>query len=223
MANTQADFQFDEQNHIYTQDGIKIPGCTRVIDTAAPDYYQTVAKEIIERKSQLGRRVHQAARFPDEDDLEWASLTAEAKGRVESWVNFCATWNFTPKQHATRLIAELNGMKYGMEIDCAGLIKRDEAVIEQKTTASLEPIHQIQLAGYSLGLPHLKWTQPIARFHARRRVIVQLNKDGKFKARECEDKSDATIFQAMLAVTWWKLHHKLKIRGIEDGEAAADF
>lgn len=224
MANTTPEpFEFDEDNHIYTQARVQLPGCTRVIDCAAPEYYATVAKDIIERKSQLGRRVHKATRFHDEGDLEWNSLSDEAKGRVESWVNFCAVWNFTPNQHGTRLIAEFNGMKYGMEIDCAGLIKRQEAIIEQKTTASQEPIHQLQLAGYSMGLPHKTLLSPMSKFLARRRVIVYLNKGGKFKAVECTDRRDYTIFHAMLAVTWWKLEHKHKIRGIENGEAGEQF
>jgi hypothetical protein len=62
----------------------------------------------------------------------------------------------------------------------------------------------VQLAGYAAGLPHAKYTTPLARFMKRKRYAVQLRESGTPKIIQFEQKSDYEVFASALYVTAWK-------------------
>jgi hypothetical protein len=94
-------------------------------------------------------------------------------------------------------------MSYGMQIDCAGTLSGVETIIDLKI-GEVYPHHGIQLAGYAAGLEHSKWTAPLARFLARRRVALQLRESGLPRLTTFEEKSDFYVFTSLLYVNTWK-------------------
>lgn len=214
---TVSGFNFDERTHTYSQGGIVVPGCTRILDHAGLSNYDMVRADILERRSALGRAVHSACHFLDEGDLDWTTVVDSARGYIESWGILCEDMRFVPRIIEHQCIAEIDGMPYGMKIDREGLINGEEAIIEIKITRQIHASHGIQLAGYALGLPHAKLTTPMARFMNRRRFVAKLDEHGK-KARlaSFDSKTDAGVFTAGLVISHWKMLSGYKISELEE-------
>lgn len=211
-------FQFDHATHTYRVDGITVPSVTRILDSAGLVSYGGIRTEVLERKSELGTKVHQATQFYDENDLDWNSLSDEVKPRVEAWASFRNDTGFQPRQIEKRFIATVQQMQYGMTVDREGFFgrKNEEAVIEIKNSAKIESWHAIQLAGYALGLPDIdgKTTSSMALFCRRRRIVVQLLETGKYKKFDFTDRNDAGVFISALHVTHWKLSKGMKLEDL---------
>lgn len=214
---TVSGFRFDEKTHTYSRGGIIVPGCTRILDHAGLSNYDMVRADILERRCALGKAVHSACHFLDEKDLDWTTVIDAARGYVESWAILCEDIRFVPRMIEHQCVAEVDGMPYGMRIDREGLINDEEAVVEIKITRQVHSSHGIQLAGYALGLPHEKWTTPMARFLARKRFVAKLNEHGK-KARlvPFERVTDAGVFAAGLVISHWKTFNGYKISELEE-------
>lgn len=212
------DFDFEESSHIYSRNGKIIPGCTRVLEHGGLSNYEMVHKAIMERKSALGRAVHDATLYYDLNDLNWATLDEQLKPYVDAWADFRAITGFVPRQREVQCIASVNGMEYGMQIDAEGLVKKYDALVEIKITTDIMPSHAIQLAGYALGLPmkRLDGDTPIdnalTRFYLRKRYAVQLLPSGKAKLHPFEDPQDAEVFLWQLGTCHWKLRKGIALK-----------
>jgi hypothetical protein len=217
-------YTFDESTHSYARGGRTVPSVTRVLDHAGLVSYDMVRKEVLERKSLIGRRVHEATQYYDQGDLDWTGFNpdnpydVEIKGRTEAWANFCKDIGFVPRVIEERYTATIQGMTYGLTVDREGLIRDRECIIDIKNAATIEPWVAIQTAGYALGVP-----DPLGRggtnrllFIRRRRMAVQLFPDGSYKKYEFEDRGDAEVFIAALYLAQWKLSHGTELRPIEE-------
>lgn len=180
-----------------------------------------VRQDILERKSTIGTYVHLGTQFYDEGTagvgkgLDWKSLDDKTKGRVEAWAKFREDTGFVPRLIEKRCVAEVNGMKFGLTVDREGRFRNAEAVIDIKTSESFHEWWAIQLGGYALGCPGPDGLSPLALFHSRRRMIVQLFDNGKYKKHDFNDRRDADIFIAALTITIWKTNHGIPIRRLE--------
>ncbi len=191
---------FDAATHSYTLNGVTIPSVTRALDHAGLVSYDMVREDILERKSVLGSLVHQACHFYDEQDLDFNSLSEDVKPRLDAWANFRAETGFVPRRIEKRYVATVNGMTYGLTVDREGFFKKDEAIIDLKTSAAVAPWCGIQLAGYALGVPDFegKIMSPLTLFY------------------DFSDTHDANVFISALHITIWKLHHGSALRKIEE-------
>jgi hypothetical protein len=216
------DFQFDESSHTYSRAGVVIPGVTRVIEGVGLTSFENVRQDVLERRGNLGKHVHRCCHFFDEGDLEWSSVSDEAKGYVESWGALCQDLGITRwRRIEFQCVAEIDGMPVGMRIDREGLITGEESIVEIKISRQAEPWHGIQLAFYSLGLPHEELSTPMAKFARRKRYVAKLHEHGK-KARLIPyfDRRDADVARSALAVSHWKLAQGRKISSLELEQAA---
>lgn len=209
-------FEFDEVTHSYTRDGVTIPSVTRTLDHAGLVSFDMVKKEILDRKSEIGTQVHLATKFYDEGDLDWNSLNDDTKGRTEAWANFRADTGFVPRIIEVPFLATINGMTYGLKPDRVGEFGKCEAILDLKTSVSVDPWCGIQTAGYALGAPDPAGTSPFTRFYQRRRVIVQLFENGSYKKHDFNDRNDATVFISALHITLWKMTHGSALRKIQE-------
>lgn len=209
---------FDEATHSYTIEGRSVPSVTRVLDHAGLVDFSMVQREILERKSKIGRLVHMATEYFDKGDLDWESLDDYTRGRTEAWMNFRKDTGFTPRLIEERCVANVNGMSYGLTIDREGMMGKHETIIELKTSAAAEPWWAIQTAGYALGVPDFegKVNSPRALFARRRRIAVQLFADGRYKKFDYPESQDAEVFLASLFISHWKLQHGTPFRKIEE-------
>jgi hypothetical protein len=207
-------FVFDEQTHAYSVNGICVPSVTRIIDHAGLVSFDAVRKDILERKSEIGTMVHLATHYYDEGQLDWDSLDDRSRGRTDAWANFRAETGFVPRIIEQPYLATVNGMTFGLKPDRIGVFGKCEAIIDLKTSVSIEQWCAVQTAGYALGAPDLEDTSPITRFHRRRRLVVQLFEDGRYRKYDFSDRNDATVFISALHITHWKLANGDALRKI---------
>lgn len=202
-------FDFDEQSHRYRlADGRVIPGHTRVLDLGGLVPYAMVEPDILERKSALGREAHLACAFNDEE--KQFTYDPRVEGYLEAWRDFRKTSGFVPSLVEHRDVYVINGLPFGMQIDRVGYYPKDkyETVVELKTCSVVMPHHGVQLAAQAAGVFFKGIGTPLARFLTRRREVVQLRENGKWKRFPFEDKSDFDQFEHCLATTYWKMRHE---------------
>jgi hypothetical protein len=210
-------FIFDSATHTYRQAGIVLPGVTRVIDHAGLTSFENVRDDILERRGRLGTIVHRSCHFFDQNDLDWQTVASEAKGYVESWAILCEDLHVKWRMIEHQCVAEIDGMKFGMQIDREGPIGGEESIVDIKISRQAEPWHGVQLAGYAIGLPHELLQTPMARFSRRRRYIAKLNEQGK-KARliPYESRRDFDVFRSALVISHAKLLWGKRISVLEE-------
>jgi hypothetical protein len=209
-------FEFDERTHAYTHNGVCVPSVTRTLDMAGLVSFDAVRKDILERKSEIGTMVHLATHYYDEGVLDWDSVNEDCKGRIEAWANFRADTGFVPRIIEVPFLASMNGMTFGLKPDRIGVFGKAEAIIDLKTSASVEDWVGVQTAGYALGVPDIEGSSPLERFYRRRRISVQLFEDGRYKKRDFTDRGDATVFLSALHITTWKMNHGSALRKIQE-------
>lgn len=209
-----SDFEFDPSSHVYKRAGRVVPGCTRILGHTGLADYRWVRAEILERTSNLGRRVASYTHFFDENDIDWSDLTDEERARVEAWAEFRVLTGFVPRLCEHQMVAEVDGMAFGMQLDREGIINRSPAIVEIKCTRQIMWHHGIQTAGYAAGLPMEGVMSPMARFLRRRRYVVQLLPTGKPVMREFTDGHDYHTFHSALYLTHQKMSHGMKLQDL---------
>jgi hypothetical protein len=203
-------FTFDAAKHEYKMNGNPVPACTRVLNEGGLVAYRFVTEEILERRSELGREVHRACHLHNVGKL--GQYDARVKPHLHAWIGFKEQTGFVPLESEFQCIGYVNGMAFGMQIDCAGMLGEDEAIVDYKI-GKIYPHHGVQLAAYAAGYPHKKLSTPFARFLARKRIGVELCANGRPKIHEFDHKSDFEVFASLLYVTNWKRRHERTYRG----------
>jgi len=206
-------FVFDEDTHVYRvlADHQAVPGCTRILNEGGLVSFEFVDREILERKSELGREVHKACHLYNQKKA--FTCDNAVRGYLNSWIETVRVLRFVPRLSEHRQIATVNGMRYGMQVDAEGLVLNENTIIDLKI-GQVYPHHGIQLAGYAAGLydPHLE--TPFGRFRSRKRIVVRLLETGLLaKIRRFEEKSDFDVFVSVLYTTYWKMQHEKHYKG----------
>ena len=205
-----AAFTFNEDTHTYQVDGRVVPGCTRILEQAGMINFDHVNRDILERKSELGSAVHKACHL---FNLKRSfTCDEQVRGYLNSWKETARVLKFEARMSEYQLVASVNGMLYGMQIDAEGLVRGAEAILDYKIGVVMAH-HAIQLAGYAAGLYHPRLETAMARFRSRKRIIVKLQEDGSLaKIYYCEETSDFDVFVSALQITYWKMKHDKSYR-----------
>ena len=198
-------FTFDEASHVYRAEGAIVPGVTRILEHAGMVNLSMVCEDILERKTLVGKIVHAATHYDDEGQLDWSSLEKDALPYVLAWKEFKKDSGFTPSVCELQLVAELNGMPYGMQVDRCGYLGYQDVVIDMKT-GPFHWRHEVQLAAYMAGAPLNNLSSPLARYFSRKGYIVELRADRTYRLRGpfCS-KELLMVFSSCLHVTHFKL------------------
>lgn len=198
-------FSFNEEIHEYRVGSQVVPACTAVLSAGGLVGQWFVSQDVLERKSDLGRQVHRACHLHNIGTL--GEYDPRVKPHLHAWIHFkehCRTFKLLSSEFQT--VASLNGMQFGMQIDCNALVDGADTIIELKI-GQIYPHHAIQTAGYAAGLPHPKYTSTMARFVARKRIAVELRSNGVPKVHTFEEKSDYDVFSSLLHIASWKQRH----------------
>jgi hypothetical protein len=190
--------QFDPVEHVYTQDGVVIPSVTQILEEVGLTDYDDIPRRVLARKSEIGLAAHLACELLDEDDLVRESVPASVMPYVAAYERFKAEAGFEPAMLERRMVAELNGMKYGMTPDRVGLFRERPSVLDLKCAAQVQKCWGIQLAGYALGLPRPKTTPRYDRY------VIWLRPDETYRVLPFADVTDEHVFQWSLGLVWWK-------------------
>jgi hypothetical protein len=196
------DFTFNAERHEYFVAGKPVPGCTGVLASGGLVPYAMVARDVLERRSELGREVHKACHLHNIGRL--GSFDQAVKPHLEAWVYFkthCKLFELIASE--AQCVGWVDGMPFGMQLDCNAFIDGQDTMIEYKIGQAY-PHHGVQLAGYAAGFPHERISTPFARFIARKRIVVELRDNGLPKVHRYEAKSDYQLFTSLLHVSAWK-------------------
>lgn len=207
-------FTFDADAHIYQlADGRIVPGHTQVLVAGGLVNYSHVEPDILERKSELGREVHNATFLYDAGKT--IKTDARVEPHLEAWIDFRRRTGFKPVLREYRDVYELEGRAFGMQFDAIGDLDGIETLVELKICSTIMPHHGVQLAAQAACVRqsryHLK--SPLALFRSRGRVVAQLKPNGSFKVHRFIDPSDFPEFVACLHTTYWKKQHEKFYKG----------
>lgn len=200
--NLPTDCFFNAERHEYRIGTRIVPSCSTMLNTTGMVPHGFISADLLERKSELGRQVHLACHLHNLNQL--GSYDPRVKPHLHAWMEFkdnCKRFSLISSEYQT--VATIYGMPFGMQADVNALVDGLDTVIELKT-GKVYPHHGIQLAGYAAGLPHPKYTDPKARFVARKRLVVELQANGKPDVHRYDEKSDFDTFISLLHLATWK-------------------
>lgn len=208
-------FTFDEERHEYRVGEQVIPSVTQVLSQLGYSNYEAAERfnaEALEYKRQLGKLVHQACHYNDENDLS----THDAQGhlmipevvfnRLQAYRKFREETGYAPIINEGRGVGELYGMRYGMQFDSIGRCRNKLPywIVDIKNASgSAQRSWAIQTAAYAMGQKAL----PKVMHAMFVRAIVQLFDDGTYRLFTSQDQNskiftsqDFVIWQSCLAI-----------------------
>lgn len=213
------EYTFDEDKHLYRlADGRIIPGHTRVLDLGGLVSYGHIEPDILERKSAIGRESHLACLYHDQKKR--MTCDSRVEGYLHAWQDFRRVTGFMPYLCEYRDVYVISGMAFGMQIDRLGKYPGDkhETVIELKTCVQVMPHHGVQTAAQAAGVVHNGTAHPLARFLGRKREVIQLRPNGRWKRHPFDKRSDFAMFEHALATTYWKMEHEKFYSEVQHGD-----
>jgi hypothetical protein len=199
------DFRFDAGRHLYLVQGRPVPSVTQVLHAAGLSAdYSTVAAEVLERKRIIGEYVHKATQYLDEGWLDLGTIDPEIQPYLAAYQRFIDESGFRSRLIEHRLVANINGMLCGGTVDREGTMAGKLWIIDLKCIERLYPSFALQTAGYELLLP-----KPVVPPFRYTRAVLQLRWNGSYKLTTYDDPTDFDVFRAALAVTVWKMDHRM--------------
>ena len=176
---------FDPESHVYRFNGRKVPSVTEIlraegfIDTAwFTDYGR-----------QRGKLAHLAIHLLDEGELDEESLDPVLSPYVEAWKRFKADTGVRVIESEAPCADPLG--RYAGTPDKIVVMDGKQVCLDIKT-GTVQPWTRLQLCAYceAKGI--------------YRRSAVGLHDDGTYKLHPYTDRQDFAVWNAVLAVYWWK-------------------
>lgn len=158
---------FNEAEHSYTLDGVRLPSVTQIINAILPVY------QAAEWHLQRGTATHHGCRLLDEGRLDWSTVDPEIEPRIRAWEKFRRDFP------AAELIACERPMA-SAKCRFAGTMDRmfdrmgKLTVIDIKNSVSAQV--RLQLGAYSL-----LWKESTGK-QVDTSAAIELTEDGKYKA-----------------------------------------
>jgi hypothetical protein len=180
---------FDPVKHEYRIDGRLVPGVTSIIKP----YYRG-AERFTEEGRERGRRVHLAAQFFLENDLDESSVDPTIEGYLEAIRRLDAAVGLR------RPTAKIEVPLFSTDLGFAGIpdwhhegrtptMALTDTILDWKSSDSIDPVTALQTAGYEF-----------LTGRRCRRIGVSLRANGTFKLVEFTDRSDRAHFLNALAL-----------------------
>lgn len=192
---------FDPEGHVYRVGGVVVPNVTRII---APLYDWThVPPDVLERKSVLGRYVHEATEYDDKGRLDEATIADEIRPYLEAWRRFRRETGFIPRLIEHKVYHPNLG--YAGTLDRAGIFPTaaDAVDIIDIKSGDEYDSHGVQVAAYAFAYVAERAS---ATYPGRR--AVYLNADGTYRQRKFTDPQDYPTFVALLTLANWRQNHE---------------
>jgi hypothetical protein len=233
MATTTQAWTYSDATHTYAHQGQVVPSVTQVLSELGYSNYQIVEKanpEALEYKRQLGKLVHQAAHYFDENDLPpEETLPDVVRKRLQGYKKFRSETGYTPVINEGRYIFEMFGMKFGGQFDSIGTIGKRWALVDIKNASGMgQRSWGLQTAAYEAGIKNAlkvgKFPFALSPEQIRGilsapmlRIIPQLFDDASFRLHTSEAPrskvffpEDLTVWQAALCIVLDKRNHEVK-------------
>lgn len=184
--------EFDEERHIYSYNGIKVPSVTQIMKPLSSDAYGSIPKATLDKAAERGTRVHNAIEIFTNYGFEDASDDAipffEA---FKDWYNLRK-----PEVLATELKLFHSSYIYAGACDLLCEIDGVPTLVDYKTTSTVQDkLCGVQLEAYSRALADMG-------FKVQNKMILHLSKDGKWNEHSfaANDMMRWKVFTSCLAI-----------------------
>lgn len=197
-------FHFEEDRHLYVRDGRNNPSVTGLLKKYGFVDYSQVPADILQRKREIGLRLHKWTELYDRDgNDDMMVLPEETTGYAEAWLNFRRQSGFELIDIEQRIMSEIMGVTVGGTFDRLMRIRKcEDLMLDLKFCASPMPAWGPQTAAYVM--------MRFKKLHVGgvRRCSCQLFPDGRFKIHWYDEDSDADAFLNLISLEAWKRNHK---------------
>jgi hypothetical protein len=173
---------FDEENHLYSRNGVTYRSVTQVIAEAGWCDFSFVEEDLRIHSMKRGKSVHWLLQCEDQGALNYRTVPAALRGYRRAWLAWKKASGFIPELIEWRFISEFG---FAGTIDRFGSLPATESYkTETKAVIDLKsgPIGdwvKFQTCAYALGVePRLALARRI------RRIGVELRRDGTYSTRE---------------------------------------
>lgn len=190
-ATTPAGFQFDETEHVYYFDGIRVPSVTQVLAGAGLTDWTFVHEWARER----GSLVHKAIALELAGGLDWSSVDEQFHPYISAELQAIEDLGAEVVASEMRL--------YSVNFGVAGTLDRvvrvnGELWLWDTKTGPLVPAYALQTAAYA------DMYQEMTGERIRRRYGLRVNANGTYELLPFTDRQDIVNFHAALRVVQWK-------------------
>lgn len=167
---------FDEEHHIYTIDGVRIPSVTTVIDGLVD--YSMIPPLQLKWAADRGSAAHRAIELWDHHVLDVLALDERLAPYLDAWRAFCRESGWQTLRSEVRVYHPL--YRYCGTLDKVGHLPGEPlGILDIKTTAVLHVDYcAIQTVGYQRAYNEANEER------AKRRYALQLRPDGRYQLEE---------------------------------------
>jgi hypothetical protein len=178
---------FDEASHTYRHGGLVVPGVTSILKPLVD--FSRIPTDVLEAKADLGRRVHTACQFLDEDDLDDSSVQADVAPYLDAYEKFKRDSGVVIELNEQRVFNELH--RYAGTLDRVIRYQGLRILMDLKTCITTPNSVGPQTAAYLRALNDPTVTH---------RAALRLRPDGTYRIEMLSDANDWSTFLACLTV-----------------------
>ena len=188
-----------DSDHRYFLGDRELPSVTQVLHDVGVIDYSDVPADRLERASDRGRAVHEAAWYDDEGQLDPATVSEVVQPYLTAWRTFRRDTGFTPVAREE--------VVYSLTHHYAGTLDRlveaqgKLVLLDIKAVTSLRRSVGPQTAAYARAVREMGLGDPA------RRLAVQLKPDRTYVVTSLRDPTDWQVFAWALALYQWKRDH----------------
>lgn len=185
----------DDGGHHYAVDGVRILSVSEVLEISGVSNYSGIPEDNLRRAANRGIAIHMACDDIDKGRADWWSDDEEIRPRVNAYAEWVKDTGFEVLHSEYSVWNE--ELQFAGTPDKIGAIKGEIVIVDIKATSKVYPWTALQLAAYEICYP------------CRRRLVVWLKPNGRYKEIEYQDCVDYPTFLAALQLARWKVKHGL--------------
>ena len=195
---------FDPATHAYYDHGGQwVPSVTQILSLCGMSDYSMVPHEVLERKRELGTRVHAHRAVIDKCGPECLrEVLEEDRPYLDAYLSFKSEHRFFPPPENVERprIATVSGMKFGVTPDSYGPLDGVPAVLEAKCVEAPKASWKVQTALQEMALTGHTWCGLMERF------ALMLRSNGTYRLDHHFNRTlDGSLALACLTVVWARL------------------
>lgn len=185
---------FDERSHTYRFRGALVPGVTSILKPLVN--FDMVPHEVLERKRDLGQRVHYACQLDDENDLDEASVESDVAPYLDGWRRFLRESGARVVLNEQRVYSVAHA--YAGTLDNVLELDGHKWLVDKKTSIATPMSAGPQTAAYMRALNDASVTH---------RAALRLRPDGTYRFDPLSGADDWPVFLSCLVLQRFKEKH----------------
>jgi hypothetical protein len=190
---TEPVLELDEESHIYTLSGVRLPSVTQILTDAGmypgSAWYTEGGRE-------RGTRIHELCELYDLGVLEDDMIDYDVLPYIEGYKKFRVDSGFVPTEIEKKVCSQLYW--YAGKLDRKGILNGKSALIDLKSGRPT-PADALQTAAYVQADDEMTGLSEYTY-----RYALYLKNNGSYRLTEHTDRNDINIFLAATALYRWK-------------------